>query len=63
MSAKVVQDAANHNPDPLIIDPDGGDTKDKFAAENEWRERQEALNRIAYAGDCYRVPPQAVAAY
>ena len=49
VSAKVLQDAANHNPDPLIIDPDGGDTKDKFAAENEWRERQEALNRIAYA--------------
>ena len=49
VSARVLQDAANHNPDPLIIDPDGGDTKDKFAAENEWRERQEALNRIAYA--------------
>lgn len=27
----------------------GGGTEDKFAAENEWRERQEALNRIAYA--------------
>ena len=49
VSARVLQDAANHNPDPLIINPDGGDTKDKFAAENEWRERQEALNRIAYA--------------
>ena len=49
VSARVLQDAANHNPDPLIINPDGGDTEDKFAAENEWRERQEALNRIAYA--------------
>lgn len=49
VSARVLQDAANHNPDPLIINPDGGDIKDKFAAENEWRERQEALNRIAYA--------------
>ena len=49
VSARVLQDAANHNPDPLIINPDGGDTKDKFAAENEWRERLEALNRIAYA--------------
>lgn len=27
----------------------GGSTEDKFVAENEWRERQEALNRIAYA--------------
>ncbi|MBR6691506.1 MAG: hypothetical protein IKL75_02575, partial [Bacteroidaceae bacterium] len=49
VSARVLQDAANHNSDPLIINPDGGDTKDKFATENEWRERQEALNRIAYA--------------
>ena len=27
----------------------GGMTEDKFAAEKEWREREEALNRIAYA--------------
>ena len=27
----------------------GGMTEDKFAAEKEWREREEAINRIAYA--------------
>lgn len=32
-----------------VVVPQGGGTEDKFAAENEWRERQEALNRIAYA--------------
>ena len=33
----------------IVVVPQGGGTEDKFAAENEWRERQEALNRIAYA--------------
>ena len=49
VSARIVSDAMNQNPDPIIIEPDGGDTEDKFAAENAWREREEALNRIAYA--------------
>ena len=49
VSARIVSDAMNQNPNPLIIEPDGGDTKDKFASEKEWRERQEALIRIAYA--------------
>ena len=49
VSARIVSDAMNQNPDPIIIEPDGGDTEDKFAAENAWREREEALIRIAYA--------------
>ncbi len=39
------------DPDPIIL-PTNTDTdaaKDKFEAEKEWKEREEALNRIAYA--------------
>ncbi len=43
-------------PDFPTVPPGGGDggngnagTTDKFAAEKDWREREEALNRIAYA--------------
>ena len=41
----------NSNFGGTVVTPLGGDdeNKDKFATENEWRERQEALNRIAYA--------------
>lgn len=40
----------NSNFGGTVVTPVGGDDdKDKFATENAWREREEALNRIAYA--------------
>lgn len=40
----------NSNFGGTVVTPVGGDDdKDKFAAENAWREREEALIRIAYA--------------
>ncbi len=42
--AAVVED--NSDPD---FDPNAEDPKNKFAAEKEWKEREDALNRIAYA--------------
>lgn len=37
------------NSDPDFVIPNGDESKDKFAAEKEWKEREDALNRIAYA--------------
>ena len=50
-SALTLQEAENYNPNPIVTSNwQDVDTKsDKFAAENDWRAQEEALNRIAYA--------------
>lgn len=52
LAEKFAEDIENDNSNfsGKVATPLGNDAgSDKFAAENEWRERQEALNRIAYA--------------